>query len=223
MKYEVVGLRIEKIVAEETGFEDYETEPCITDKYVILIKDVCNNKFELSLYEDSGWCGSGYCGASFGHLKIVEVGQFLGYTHKPKNYIDRLEFDNILDLNNECDIENGLFQYSDVGGCCYYPMGYVSVNTNLFEPVCNVRSCGSIRFVHIIAGKSDLGKSYFGASLSNSGKTVLEVDSLEDNLPNVILEDVIVLGGRHKHITIDCIKQRIFGEVKIVVVNFEEQ
>lgn len=222
MKYEVVGLRIEKIVAEETGHNEYETNPFITDKYVLLFKATCNKKFELSLYEDSGWCGSGYCGASFGHMNVVEVDKFLGFTHKPKNFIDRLEFDNILDLNNECDVENDLFQYSEHGGCNYYPSGHVNVNMQLFEPVCNVRSCGSIRFVHIITGKSDLGKSYFGHSLLNSGKTVLEVDALEYNLPDVILEDIIVLGGRHKHITVECIKQRIFGEVKVVVVSFEE-
>lgn len=222
MKYEVVGLRLEKIVAEQTGYDEWETEPCIVDKHVILFKDSCNNKFELSLHEDSGWCGSGYCGASFGHLKIIEVCQFLGCTHKPKDFINRLEFDNILDLNSEYDIENDLFQYSDNGGCSYYPMGYVNVNMELFEPVCNVRSCGSIRFVHIIVGESDLGKSYFGHSLLNSGKTILEVDALEGSLPDVILEDVIVLGGRHRQITVDCIKKRIFGEAKVVVVSFEE-
>ena len=109
MKYEVVGLRLEKIVADQTGYDEYETEPCVTDKYVLLFKDSCNNKFELSLYEDSGWCGSGYCGASFGHIDVVELNEFLGYTHKPKKKITHLEFDNILDLNSEYDMKTPCF------------------------------------------------------------------------------------------------------------------
>ena len=75
------------------------------------------------------------------------------------------------------------------------------------------------RPVFIFYGDSCACKSFIA---SKTGMKVFEVDAV-DKLPEFIYDEIVVLGGRHKHITIEDVKGRVFNResVQIVVVGFE--
>lgn len=219
--FTVVGLRVEKYVGETVKGHncDFEYTDVTKEKYTFLLGSGCrgNIKSELTVYETEGECGSGWCAASFGNVEHTYVKSYLGCTHKPVSEFT-LEFDEESWFE---EYESSVLSYSEYGGCNYYPSGYVKVNMELFKPVDNVRNNGDKRIVHILTGSSDLGKSYIGAMFSNIDKSVLETDSLEQ-LPEIITHDVVVLGGKNKHFSINDIKSRLFDNPKVVLVNFEE-
>lgn len=211
-RYDVLGLRVEKYVGDSVDGHncDFEYTPEVFERYVLLLTGFYGKKYELSLCESEGECGSGWCTASFGHIDLKEVNDFAGWTHKI-NEKTTIEFD----IGDE-EIDTEVFSYSDDGGDSYYPHGYVHVNLELFTAF--PERIFDKRPVLIFHGESCTLKSHLAAL---SGKSVLELDSLEtaDELPYCIIEDIIVIGNRHKF-DIDEVKSRIFGDVEIIDVKF---
>jgi hypothetical protein len=120
------------------------------------------------------------------------------------------------DFNENSDyINNEVFTYNFDGGDSYYPWGSYSVNMELFKETPRHKS---ERPVWIFKGDSNLGKSFIASKLNEL--TTYETDSNE-KLPNVITEDVIVLGNKYNH-NLEDIKDKIFGEYELILVNFEE-
>lgn len=75
------------------------------------------------------------------------------------------------------------------------------------------------RIVWILSGASGLGKSTLGRYLEDGGKTVYETDSARE-LPEMITEDVIILGNR-SGFTVEDVTKRIPQPAKVVSVPFE--
>jgi len=216
-KYEVIGLRVEKHVGEVVSGHncDFEYESSVLDRYVLLLKDVYGWKSELSLFETYGECGSGWCTASWGNYDWKSVENFAGKTHKLKSNFS-FEVQERLNLGYEYDCE--LFYYFDDGGDNYYPSGSASVNIEMFEEV-NNRSFGDKRPVHIFYGDSNLCKSHIAAL---TGKSVLETDSLENgNIPVSIINDIIVIGNKHK-ISKEEVISNLFGDCEVILVEFKK-
>jgi hypothetical protein len=198
----IIGLRVEKYIGKEVSGHncDFEYKDAEFEKHIILGLLEDNRKVEIELRYEEGECGSGWCTASYGIMDVKVVDKFNGYTHKPKNeiLIDDIEpFDEIDEVNNH------VFHCSYDGGDGYYPSGGYSVNMELFKP--NGREKRN-RPTYIFKGESGIGKSTL-ASKFNDDLVVFETDAY-DNLPEIIIADVIVLGNRHKY-TIDDIKQKV--------------
>tara|TARA_R110000851_G_C13085040_1_gene566207 strand:+ start:947 stop:1360 length:414 start_codon:yes stop_codon:yes gene_type:complete len=137
MKYKVVGLREELYIGKEVSghncdFEYTDTE--MTKHVILLVSDEDKTKVELTLEEVQGECGSGWCTASYGEYKWDLVTTFAGKTHKPieVTYINLKVGD--LDTD-EGSISNGVFYFSEYGGCCYYPSGGYNITEDMFTPI----------------------------------------------------------------------------------------
>jgi len=133
MKYKVVGLRVEKYLGttcegHNCDFVYGEEE---RDRHVILLKGVDSGEcVELTLSEEEGECGSGWCTASYGEYNWEVVDTFAGKTHTIKEDLTLEISEN--DLGN--DVVTSIFTYSPWGGCGYYPSGYYEVDMNKFSP-----------------------------------------------------------------------------------------
>lgn len=227
MNYIVVGLRVEKYVGQSVSGHncDFDYTPEIKNRYVLLLKDSSRpwaKKFEVSLSDTEGECGSGWCTASWGHMIVKRVNTFGEKTHTVQegtmvdipadlNGIDWDHFNNY-----DVCLTNDVFTHSYDGGCGYYPSGGVSVNMDLFT---RIRDYDLKRPVHVFHGDSDTCKSHL-ATLT--GKTVFETDALDDvsNLPSVLTQDIIVVGNRHKQTDLlDKVIERIFdGENSNIIL-----
>lgn len=212
------------------------------------------NKYVINLSESYGMCGSGYTSASYGQMKIEKFEKEFPFSHIPteptiitgfsinpddlswsQQTIYKLDENGNIKRDDRgepeyissdfCEsgldginIENNVFRYSDVGGDVYYPKGGVSIKKELFTPLARAMEN---RPVWIIEGASGSGKSTLASHLE--GLTVFETDSV-DRLPEVIKEDVIVLGNRSGFKRDDVIK-RIFGQpnVSIISVSFQKE
>lgn len=206
----VVGLRDEIYQGEEVSGHNCDFEYAMVDKvrHIILLKTTWGEKYELSLWEEEGECGSGWCTASWGYCDFRQVKHFAGKTH---NIID--EHKVIFDTSE--DFETNVFSYSDCGYDNYYPSGGVWVNYDLFEKIEN-RGFDK-RPVLIFYGDSNCMKSHLAAL---SGKVVFETDYEigKTNLPDVITEDIIVIGNKYK-VDIEDIKSRLTN-CEIIEVKF---
>lgn len=204
----VKGLRLEKFTYEDNTGENQET-----DRYILYVIDEGNKKYELSVWIEEGECYSGYCGASFGYLKLKEVDNFKNTTHAPiKDLVIDIKAE---DMFEGMDLENDIFKIYDSGDY-YYPYAKLNFNLDLFKST-NRRL--EKRPVWLFIGESNIGKSYLASMIGdNEFKKVYETDSNEQ-LPDKIIADVIVKGNKY-NFTIEDIKDCIFGEYELIIVDF---
>lgn len=217
--WKVVGMREEKYIGKAVYGHNcdfsYEDEEMI--RHIILLTDRWGNcKVELTLQEDQGECGSGWCTASYGIADWKQVINFAGKTHKT------IESEVLISLDSkhlDCeDSNNKVFSFSEFGGDDYYPSGGYSISEGVFEPIKTLPL--KKRPVHIFMGDSNSCKSYL-ASLT--GKAVFETDSVNgiDELPKVLTQDIIVVGNRWK-CDIEELKKLIFGDAETITVTFSK-
>ena len=209
----IIGLRIEKYIGTNvTGhncdFEYYDDE---FERHVLCVVTGKGRKLEITLSEEYGECGSGWTTASWGNIEVNEVVQFNGYTHRPVRELIITDFD-----SEAGDIDNDVFYVSYDGGDGYYPSGSYSVNMELFKA--NPRHKEK-RPVWLFKGGSALGKSFLAAKLNDL--TVYETD-INSELPEKIIEDVIVLGNKY-NFEIEEIQKRILGDYELIITEFKKQ
>jgi hypothetical protein len=234
-KIHVVGLMVEKYIGTTCeGFNcDFEYVSEEMERYHLMLR--CGNtRYKLSLENEYGECGSGWCPASWGRMTLMPVDHFGPFTHRPKNgnlVLDgcAIKYKNgIWTIEQESEHENyyfyseediacNVFSYSEYGCDGYYPDGGVSVNMELFQPL---KRAMHHRPVYIFKGNSGLGKS--SLAMMCQGVEVFETDSVQDDvLPDNITASIVVLGNRH-HFTVEQVKANLFGNPKVILVNFSE-
>lgn len=228
----VVGMRKTYYVGAAPGEGDDGTT---CDNYNPMHKETCA-KYEIMLIasrthlhyiieikNSRGWCGSGYCTASWYNLNVHHCYDGFGpMTHKVKSpslYLVVNKKDPEAYWMCEADgFSTNLFtiQDNDDG---YYPDGWVTVNEELFELL--PRAINR-RPVWIFAGESGLGKSTIGMLLSqNKTLTVYETDK-SNTLPDIIYADIVVLGNKY-NFDLREIKERLFDDPKVILVDFKAQ
>ena len=211
----IVGMRKEFYIGEVTvghncGFEDEFAE---LNKYHLFGVLENGNKIQITLYEEYGTCYSGWTTASWGVMKVKYANEGFGIiTHVPKEDIVIPDIKPNFNCNVD-DIENEVFTYLRDGGDWYYPDGFIRVNEELFNPTIRAKDK---RLVWIFKGASGVGKSYLASKLEEV--KVYETDS-DSTLPDNIIADVVVLGNKYKH-TVEKIKEKLFGDVEIHIVEF---
>ena len=220
----VIGMRIEKYIGSKVEGHncDFQYTDTEFERHIICIIEG-TSKFEVTLYESQGECGSGWTTASWGNMEVKQVEKFNGFTWRPKQNMRIENFSELckqFDENdntytNFTDINTGqtIFTCSQDGGCQYYPSGGYSVNLELFTQTIRHKQN---RPVWIFKGKSNAGKSFLASHLKDM--SVYETDSSEV-LPEKIKSDVIVMGNKYDF-TLDEIKNRIFGNAEIKIVEF---
>ena len=225
----IVGLFVEDYIEEFQNL-DYETDHRESVKYHLYAVDDPGYKWKISLWDEIGPCGSGYCMSSWGHMEIEPVKKFGPMNYIPKGgypvlnacitwkdgaYIWKENEENEKSpWDNE--IDNDIFSYDCEGGDSYYPSGCGYVKMDRFEQL--TRNMEK-RPVWIFSGASGLGKSTLGEMLSGR-KYIFETDSVNE-LPDEIYADVVILGNRSKF-TVEDVIGRLFGEVKVILVGFSE-
>lgn len=209
----IIGMRIEKYIGYEVDGHncDFTYTEAMFDRHILcgILSD--NRKVEITLSESVDQCCSGWCLASFGQIKLDFVDRFNGFTYVPVNPIT---IDDISSVKGVEEIQNEVFRYSGDGGCPYYPSGGYEVKMELFKETIRAKKN---RPVWIFTGESNLGKSFLSAKIQDL--EVFETDSCDYELPDKINADIIVLGNRH-WFEIDEIKERIFGDSEIIMVEF---
>lgn len=227
-KLKIIGLRVEKYVGTSVDGHncDFTYTKIIKDKYVLCVLDqYYNSKYEITLWDEEGECGSGWCLASFGNIRIKQVNVFAGFSYVPINNGEFKCDDTLASFLNNSDsvnfdiwdnaiIKNTFFKFDSNGGCNYYPSGSVSVNMDMFKE--NGRKTFTKRPVWIFSGDSCLGKSYLGCKITD--KSVYETDS-NSELPEVLYSSIIIIGNKYKF-DVEDVKSRIFGDCEIINVNF---
>lgn len=202
----------ENIRGHNCEFEYYDEE---MERHILFAILSDGKKIKISLEESYGECGSGWCIASFGNIKVEEVEQFGSFDYLPyKEYeLDDIEVKNY-EKYDDIFITNFVFSVSSNGDDCYYPSGGYTINEKLFY---KSKRANDNRPVWIFQGDSNLGKSFIAHKLD--GMSVFETDCFE-KLPELIKEDIIVIGNKYKF-NLEDIKSRIFGEYKLVIVDFK--
>jgi len=208
----IIGLRIEKYIGKEVSGHNccFEYNDAEFEKHIILGLLEDNRKVEIELSHEEGECGSGWCTASFGNIKVISVDKFNGYTHRP---IKELIIDDIEPNTEIDDLANYVFNVSYDGGDNYYPSGGYEVDMKLFKP--NGRE-KELRPTYVFSGNSGIGKSSLAMKF-NEDTIVFETDSF-DVLPSKIIADVIVLGNKHGY-TIEDIKLKV-EDTELVLCSF---
>lgn len=233
----VLGLMVEKYVEDvEIDFESCTKKD--SERYHLIVQDVKNkNKYVITLLTKDGLCGSGWCSATYGEINIKKLDKGMPFTHIPKKTTfidgftinpDTLEWSqefipmgsikyDVSDIDREMESTdiNNIFAVSVVGGDPYYPSGYCRINFDNFEKTYRAMDK---RPVWIIEGPSGIGKSTLASHIE--GLSVFETDSV-DKLPEVIYDDVVVLGNR-SGFTVEDVKDRLFGEHEVIEVSFRK-
>lgn len=209
----IIGVREEKYIGTSvTGHNcNFKYEDTEMERHVILAILDTGDKVEITLEVEEGECGSGWCTASYGIMRVEKVNNFSrGFNYKPKEPIILGD----LKITKEFygDYSNKVFSVSYDGGDGYYPSGDYTIN--LEDYFIKTRRLKSKRPVYIFMGDSGVGKSSLGLMLKDTVK-VFETDSV-DNLPDSLLEDVIVLGNR-SNFTLEDIKTRLSSEVEPII------
>lgn len=208
----IVGMKIEKYIdkgikGHNCNFDYFDKE---FERYIILGVLDDNRKVEIILTKTEGECYSGWCVASWGNIEVREVRRFEGYSFVPK---EKIIIDDIDPNNYEEEYSNKLFYVSKDGGDEYYPCGSFSVAKELFKRTNRYKDS---RPVWVFKGESNSGKSFLSSKLSRL--KVYETDSCP-YLPQVIVEDVIVLGNKY-NFSINDIKNQIPGNFELTIVDF---
>ncbi|UNA01653.1 hypothetical protein MG295_00236 [Bacillus phage vB_BcgM] len=211
----ILAMRKEKYVGKSVSGHNcnFEYTDAVKTRHVLLGLDKHNQKIQITLWDEEGECGSGWCTASFGHITVEHIDRFEGYTHKAKGIImipDIKEVDYY-----GADFDNKVFRVTYDGGDNYYPNGYYTVEEDLF--IAGGRYSEE-RPVWIFRGGSALGKSFLSSNLK--GLEVYETDS-QHYLPDTIAADVVVLGNKYDF-DIDDINSRLVGDVKLITVDFTD-
>jgi hypothetical protein len=136
--YKVVGVREEKYIGKEVSGHncDFEyTDVEMIRHVILLVEENTLQKVELTLSQEQGECGSGWCVAFFGDYVWAEVETFAGKTHTCKESISINVSEDLLESNYEDDFSTEVFTFSSIGGCSYYPSGGYNINMDLFEEV----------------------------------------------------------------------------------------
>lgn len=238
LEFEIVGLRIENCLLPKCEGHNCDFKKYLDDsvKYIFLLKWIPESSsysssyptktYELTLWEEQDECYSGWTISNFGHLEFKNVSRFSGKTHSPIKSGDKIKLNVInnkveFDKNDEHKIENDYFKYSDTGGDPYYPEGYVKVMMEKFKIV-NPKRLITLRPVWIYYGNSCTGKTYL-SSKYNHMLSVYETD-MADKLPDVIYDDIIVIGNKYKY-TLDDVKSKIYhiDKCDIILVRFSRE
>lgn len=209
----IIGLRIEKYIDKEISGHncDFTYTDAEFQKHIICAVLDDNRKIEIELTRSEGECGSGWTSASHGHIKILEVKKFGGYSHVPIGILTIEDIEPKSEYPDE--IQNKVFSVSYDGGDSYYPSGSYSVNMELFRPTTRIKEK---RPVWVFKGKSNSGKTFIASKLKDI--EVYETDSNE-KLPDQITASIIVLGNKYRF-PISKIKNRIVGKCDIQIVDF---
>ena len=212
MELDIVGLKLhyyigQKINGKNCKFVYYDEELI---KYIICLKDKDDTKYELELYEDYGECYSGWTIAQWGYFNFTKVENFGALTHCPKKDLNtKIIFD---PESKEEDYQCEWFSISENGSDKYYPCGSVGVNMDKF----NSTSRGFDKHpVWIFYGNSNLGKSFLSHQIKDMN--VFETDAY-DKLPDVINNDIVVVGNKHGY-ALEDVRKRINGQVITVHFN----
>lgn len=230
VEFEIIGLRIEKTLLDKCeGFNcNFEYHLEHGDQYIFLLKNG-PKKLELIFYEKEHECQSGYCEAvsAMAELKIVK--KFGGKTHIPigdKKYI-RISVNKDYDIYelpgygnaNSYVINHDYFEFSENGGDCYYPCGYVKIHMDKFK-LLNKNRIKEKRPIWIFFGDSCTGKTYLSSKIDDLNS--YETDSSSE-LPNKITESIIVVGNKYKY-SLKEIKDRIFDleNCELIIVGFDK-
>ena len=209
---EIVGLKIEKYIDKAISGHncDFEYNDEEFERHILFGVLSDNRKVKIILSRSEGECYSGWCSASWGHIEVVEVSNFGGYTYAP---IKKLSIEDIDPLNFDDNIKNEIFEVDYDGGDSYYPYGGYNVNMSLFKKTPRAKDK---RPIWIFIGDSNVGKSYIASHLMDL--SVYETD-IEEELPEEIIADIIVLGNKY-HFTIEEVKERLVGDCEVYLVNF---
>ena len=210
----IVGMRIEKYVGN-CGYSDFEEpDSQLMDRYIIYAIGKYHNKYEITIWDEDGMCGSGWCSASWGNIKVKRVNGFGNITHTP---IKELTIDDLEENVEGIDVENEVFYVNYDGGDSYYLRGGINVHIELFKET--NRSLEK-RPVWLFIGESNIGKSYLAHKLDENTMEVYETDSSE-TLPKIITQNIIVKGNKYDF-SIEDIKNRIFEEHELIIVKFDK-
>ena len=135
MKYKIIGLREELYIGQEVSGHncDFEyTDIEMTRHVILMVSEEDDTKVELTLEEEQGECGSGWCSASYGRYSWENVDTFAGKTHTLTNPIT-LDITSGSLETGEGSISNEIFYFSQYGGCCYYPSGGYSIEEGILK------------------------------------------------------------------------------------------
>lgn len=211
----IIGYRkefyIDKMIYGHNCDFSYEDEEF--EKHIISAVLSDDTKVEIDLSVSFDQCYSGWTTASFGNCYVKEVYRF-DYTNrfKPTN----LEIDDI-NLGEVEEYHSEVFSISVDGGDHYYPSGGYEISESMFKK--SSRTADK-RKVWIFKGDSVLGKTYLSQRITD--KKVLETDAYEiDELPETIIEDIIVIGNKYDY-NVNDIASRLFGNPEIIIINFKK-
>lgn len=219
-KVMVVGMKVHYRIVECEGLigrdNYYESVPFYT-LCIVRGRDK-KQKTELTMYEKSGCCSSGYTDASYVYASCMDVNYFGALTHRPINNTISLKlpprfFDNAYDQDqsNEFVYKCEIFDFYD-SNSDWYAMSSLRVKMDLFKPT----GRGYDKpVVWMLKGESNLGKSYIAHSTSLK---VYETDASK-KLPKVLDADVVVVGNKYKF-ELDFIKGRFPVECEFIMVDF---
>lgn len=230
-KIQVIGLAVEKYVENYPESDTSKGGKKDSKRYHLFVRDIQNKqKYEITVQTILGVCGSGWCPASYGKLDIKKLDKCKPFSHTPikTTFIEGFSIDphtlcwkqehtqsNERNDDGELDVVNNIFAVSFTGIDPYYPSGYTNIDMQKFAVLPRAMEK---RPVWIIKGPSGTGKSTLAGHIKEL--SVFETDSV-DKLPKEIDADVIVLGNRSKF-TVNDIKSRLFGEVNVIEVSFEQ-
>jgi hypothetical protein len=206
----IIGLRIEKYIGI-----NYKIENNIIielneemEKHILLGMNSDSSKIEIDLYKKNHISEDKKNVITLSYINIKNVVNFGGYDYKP---ISKIEIDDIFYKHN--NINNNVFNFSN-GNYDENISGYYNINLDLFIKTIRAKDK---RPVWLFYGNSALGKSTIARK---SNLSIYETDS-SDKLPEIINEDIIVIGNKYLY-NIEDIKERIFGEVELILVEFKE-
>ena len=227
--YELIGCRVEYSV-HKSHDESWENEPC----YIISIKGAGGRYYEIEVSESEDYDSYNY--DSYGYCELRKV-EKLNVTMKAKReriiklpriidgkdirFLARYESIDLLEINDTGEFEiEGVVEASYCGGDEYYPEGYGRVNLDVFSTP-NARQKYK-KVVWVFKGDSASGKTYLSNIIHGSyEKTVYETDTNKE-LPTILNYNIIVIGNKYDF-TVEDVKERIVGDVELVVVDFTIQ
>lgn len=196
----IKGLRIEKIAS----IDEYDDEPYAEDHYLIFCESSNGyNKFIIELWTEYTECPSGYTSATLGYITKYPVNDFGPFSYTVINpvflqindqFVNYTELDQLFKYE---EIKTNVFEYSSTDNDEWYPRGYTKINFDLFRKAGRAMDK---KPVWILVGESGTGKSSLAwkIKLNSTGFTIYETAALKskDELPDVIVADIIVVGNK---------------------------